>query len=256
MAYAEMGMKVQAEKVTDNLEKLATTLENSLSLVLYYRTRQTFLLKYRKIEEVVGNAHNYIPSIINTDHKSLLLVNYCLASMACCIHGDLKEATFYYEKAEDIRKELFLKYYQAMTLLTQVFIEFSEIQLSGQHPEKEVLAKFSVSTNLLVSVSYKVNCIKTEAFRFRAISLVLSGKPGEALKYFKKSIEFAQWYGSRVELSRTYFELGKFLSDPQSGKKQLDGLTGHDYLEKARSMFEEMNLQWDLQEYERMLKSR
>jgi len=255
LANAEMGLDDQAKKVTDNLGKLATTLENSLSLTLYYRTQQTYLLKYRRMDEVVRNALDYIPSITDTDHKSLLLVNYCLASMACSLNHDLKEATFYYEKAEDIRKELFLKYYQSITFLARIFTEFIEIQLSDENSKTELLAKFSKNTAFLVSVSAKVNCIKTEGFRFRAISLALSGKPGKALRFFNKSIEFAQWYGARVELSRTYFELGKFLSDPHSGKRQLKGFTGKEYLEKARMMFEEMNLQWDLLEYEKTIKS-
>jgi hypothetical protein len=98
-----------------------------------------------------------------------------------------------------------------------------------------------------------VNCLKTEALRFRAISFMLSGKPKKAIHYFNKTIDFAKWYGANVELSRTYFELGKFLSDPITKPKQLKGLTGEGYLEKARRMFEEMDLQWDLDEYERYM---
>ncbi|MBN1950073.1 MAG: hypothetical protein JW801_02665, partial [Bacteroidales bacterium] len=248
LAYAEMGLKDQAFKVIDNLNKIATTLENSLSLTQYYRARQTCLLKFRKNDELIHHTHAFIPSITKTDHKSMLLLNYCLTSMAYSLNQDLEEAKFYYEKAAGISKELFLKYYQSITLLARVFIEFTEIQLSYPDSKPELLAKFSKSTALLVSVSAKVNCIKTEAFRFRAISLALSGKPGKALRFFNKSIEFAQWYGARVELSRTYFELGKFLSDLHSGKRQLKGLSGKEYLEKARGMFEEMGLEWDLEQ--------
>jgi hypothetical protein len=71
------------------------------------------------------------------------------------------------------------------------------------------------------------------------------------LKYYGKSIDFAQWYGARLELSRTYFELGKFLSDPKTGKTKFNGLTREDYLKRARSMFMEMGLEWDLEEWRR-----
>jgi hypothetical protein len=136
-------------------------------------------------------------------------------------------------------------------LLAKVFIELEEIKRTPGHNRGEMLKNFDKTTTELVSASGRVNCLKTEALRFRAVSLVLSGKDKKALKYFKKSIGFAQWYGARVELARTWFELGKYLDAPGARYRQMNNLTGKDYLGKARSMFEEMDLQWDLQEYER-----
>lgn len=36
-------------------------------------------------------------------------------------------------------------------------------------------------------------------------------------------------------------------------QKQLNGLSGKDYLEKAKVMFDEMDLQWDLGEYRKFV---
>jgi hypothetical protein len=55
-----------------------------------------------------------------------------------------------------------------------------------------------------------------------------------------------------LELSRAYFEVGKRLLVPKSKYKELDGVKAEDYLEKARVMFEEMDLQWDLDELEKI----
>jgi hypothetical protein len=46
--------------------------------------------------------------------------------------------------------------------------------------------------------------------------------------------------------------VGKRLLEPTSKYKELDGIKAWDYLEKARVMFEEMDLQWDLQELEKL----
>ena len=43
----------------------------------------------------------------------------------------------------------------------------------------------------------------------------------------------------------------KNLQAPQSKYKELDGITAHEYLDKAKTMFEEMDLQWDLNELEK-----
>ena len=56
----------------------------------------------------------------------------------------------------------------------------------------------------------------------------------------------------RLELSRAYYEVGKRLLEPKSKYKELDGIKAEEYLEKARVMFEEMDLQWDLNELEKL----
>ena len=65
------------------------------------------------------------------------------------------------------------------------------------------------------------------------------------------SIKSSQTFDGNLELSRTFFEAGKFLRDPKNKKERLNGMNGTECLLKARSMFEEMNLQWDLAEYEK-----
>jgi hypothetical protein len=59
---------------------------------------------------------------------------------------------------------------------------------------------------------------------------------------------------SRLELSRACFETGKFLSDPKIKHKELNGKPASYYLEKAKTMFEEMDPQWDLGEYRKFTK--
>jgi hypothetical protein len=73
------------------------------------------------------------------------------------------------------------------------------------------------------------------------------------LKYLRKSIAFGESSGGKIELSRSYFETGKFLSDPKTKQKQLKGLSGKDYLDKAKAMFEEIGLQYDLEEYQKFV---
>jgi len=46
--------------------------------------------------------------------------------------------------------------------------------------------------------------------------------------------------------------VGKCLLEPKSKHTELDGIKAWDYLEKARTMFEEMDLQWDLDELEKL----
>ena len=56
----------------------------------------------------------------------------------------------------------------------------------------------------------------------------------------------------KPELSRTYFEIGKRLSEPNSPYRELNGVSAAEYLNKAKTMFEEMDLQWDLEQLENL----
>jgi len=254
IGYVELGKEQNAIQLIENLHTISTELEHSFSLAQYYRLKITYLLKYRKLDELLSEAEKVIEIIGKTDHSSILVIANNIISIAYSLKNNLAKAREHHEIATDLSKKLWLKYYLSMTSLAGVYLHMAQMKVN-KHSKSDA-SEFLRITQNLVSVSKTVHCNKTEAYRLRAIAFSFYGNHKAALSSFVRSIKFAQWYGARVELSRTYFELGKFLSDPKSGKKQLNELSGQDYLEKARSMFEEMNLQWDLQEYEQMIKSR
>ncbi len=80
----------------------------------------------------------------------------------------------------------------------------------------------------------------------------MTGDQTKALKWWKKSVKTGEKLSARPDLSRTYFEIGKSLLEPGSKQTELDGITGEEYLQKARTMFEEMDLQWDLEQLDRI----
>jgi hypothetical protein len=80
----------------------------------------------------------------------------------------------------------------------------------------------------------------------------LINKQNKALKWWNKSIQEGERLGARPDLSRTYFEVGKRLLEPQSKYKELNGIDARGYFEKARVLFEEMGLEQDLDDLERL----
>jgi class 3 adenylate cyclase/tetratricopeptide (TPR) repeat protein len=98
----------------------------------------------------------------------------------------------------------------------------------------------------------KVATERTESFRLMGIYYWLINNQKKALTWWRRSIQEGERLGAKIELSRSYFEVGKRLLEPTSSYKELDGITAEDYLEKAKVMFEEMDLQWDLDELEKV----
>jgi tetratricopeptide (TPR) repeat protein len=81
----------------------------------------------------------------------------------------------------------------------------------------------------------------------------LIDQQGKALKLWKKAIDRAKDFGVEgPDLARTYMEIGRRLLEKKSKFKELDGIKAEEYLEKAREMFERMDMQWCLDELERI----
>jgi hypothetical protein len=72
------------------------------------------------------------------------------------------------------------------------------------------------------------------------------------LKWWRKTIQDGKKLGFRPEIAPTYLEIGKSLLAPQSKYKRLNGIAAEEYLKKARLLFEEMDLQWDLGQLEKV----
>jgi hypothetical protein len=71
-----------------------------------------------------------------------------------------------------------------------------------------------------------------------------------ALKWWDKGIKEGERLGARLELSRTFWEVGRRLSEENSRFPNLGGISAKQYQDKARSMFLEMNLEWDLKKFD------
>jgi hypothetical protein len=110
-----------------------------------------------------------------------------------------------------------------------------------------------MTTEDLIKYAQKARAHLTEAYRLHAVAYWTLNKPSRTVKYLKKSIQAGTSYGGNLELSRTYFEAGRFLRDPKNKRARINGLNGTECLLKAKTMFEEMNLQWDLGEYEKYI---
>ncbi|UCF57723.1 MAG: AAA family ATPase, partial [Deltaproteobacteria bacterium] len=80
----------------------------------------------------------------------------------------------------------------------------------------------------------------------------LIGKQNKAVKLWKRAIEEGERLGARPQLARIYMEIGTRLLDEKSKHKELNGISANEYLEKARITFQEMDLQWDLDELDKI----
>jgi len=185
----------------------------------------------------------------------MLMVIYSQKSIAHSMIGEIEEARKCLLEAEKLVKERkLIKVYHSGYLLAACYLELSEYQ-NVAIKTKQHLSRLVKLSNALIRSSKVIYSNNVEGYRLRAITYWYLNNQNKSFRNFEKAIEIAERYGTRPELARTYFELGKCLMDQKSRHKIIRSKNGSEYLLMAKRMFEEMDLQWDLQEYERYMES-
>jgi len=100
--------------------------------------------------------------------------------------------------------------------------------------------------------SKKYAIYRTRIVRSVGLYYWLIDKQNEAAKWWERAIEAGERLRARPDLARTYMEIGKRFLEENSKHKELNGISAKEYLEKARTMFKEMGLEWDLDELDRI----
>ena len=141
-------------------------------------------------------------------------------------------------------------------LLSKFILELFQLEEAIKSDDKHAFVihrtnAYKVGTKAL-KISNKTVNIQTEVLKEIGVYYWLIGKQRKAIQWWRKAIAEGQRLDNRLELSRTYYEVGKRMMEPKSKNKELDGIKAEEYLEKARVMFEEMDLQWDLDELEKL----
>ena len=172
--------------------------------------------------------------------------------------GDVKGTQDSLWHAEKIKAEVIapLVLHEGELILSRFIFELYQLEEGMKKSDKpssslHSSSAFKVGDDAL-KIADKYALIKTEAFKLMGVYYWMIGKQRKAMQWWRKAIKEGQRLNDRLELSRTYYEVGKRLLEPKSKYKELDGIKADEYLEKARTMFEEMDLQWDLDELDKL----
>ena len=171
--------------------------------------------------------------------------------------GNIEKAEKSLHHANVIRREIDLVPFQLSSLYRSQ-LEYDlyrlkeSIRISGKSGSSQYRKKAIKTCRMLLKVSQKAAQHRTESYKLTGVYYWLINNQKKALKWWHKAIEEGQRLGARLELSRAYLEVGKRLLGAESKYKMLNGIEAQEYLEKARVLFEEMDLQWDLDELDKM----
>ena len=259
--YIEQGNIQKVEELVNKAHEIAENYEYDFAMELQFISSTKFLMKYRKLDEGLIAVKKGIEFISNTGSMVYLQILYSINSRICLIAGDLEEAKNLLLKAEKIftEKKIYSMHKNIYALSRFAFdIKYLETFIKGYNkaeldkPKKQALRSGKNAVRNSKKVIYDV----VETFRLMGIYYWLINKQKKALKWWDRSIKEGERLGAHLELSRSYFEVGKHLLEPSSKFTALNNIKAIEYLEKAKTMFEEMELQWDMDELNKVLAAR
>jgi tetratricopeptide (TPR) repeat protein len=147
---------------------------------------------------------------------------------------------------------LFLTPFSVGRLLTHLLFLKEAIQDQSRSDISRYQGSAYRVARQVVRASKKYAPYRTWILRLMGDYYWLVGKQRKAFKWWDKSIREGERLGARPDLSRTYFEVGRHLLEPQSKYRQLNRIDANGYLEKAEKLFRDMGLEHDLDELERV----
>jgi len=251
-----------AQRLINKMSEIAVAYDYSAAAVHADILSTYLLVKRGQLSEAQKKAEQGI--IFSGRHSTELHQQsfFCVKAEVQILLNDVdgaKETLLKARKIIDQHKYL-VPIYIMSYLVTKFMTDLHLINAAIVSNDRKNLSRLKKKANhsgkraLNNSRKFALNCVKV--LRLMGEYYWLIGKQKKALKWWDKAIKKGEELGARPDLSRTYFQIGKSLLEPNSKYKELNGITAEEYLEKARTLFEEMDLQWDLDELDKVMAER
>jgi class 3 adenylate cyclase/tetratricopeptide (TPR) repeat protein len=254
----DQGAFKEAEIITSKLLEIWEVYGNENATEYWYSLRMILCMKQRKFSEALSEANAGISFHTQTGRDMAVIYYLGHKAMIQIFLKDEEGAKGSLLEAEEIILKqdrvppIYISGYLMGKLLLDLHNLEQGISLNDRlkiniHRKKAYRSGKRALNN---STKYAFN--KTETLRWIGTYYWIINDIKKAIRYWEKSINEAKYLGARVDMGKTYMEVGK-----QSYKKRDTSLTIHSFnanqcLENARVIFQELDLGNDLEELEKI----
>ena len=254
LASIYQGCLYIAESIISRLNDIYELYQNDLTLMLKQLLHTNYLLECRNFKDALIEIEEGVNFAQKISYGLSLIHMYSCRARVNILMGDVKKAGKSLRQANNIKYEVNsvpwqLTHFYRSQAEYHLYRLKESIRIGNQKDSLKYRKKCVKSCEMLLKNSRKVAQHRTESHRLMGVYYWLINNGKEALKWWKKAIEEGTRLNARLELSRTYFEVGKRLLEADSKFKALNGVQAVEYLEHAGVLFKEMNLQTDLDEW-------
>ncbi|CAB1073627.1 hypothetical protein D1AOALGA4SA_1907 [Olavius algarvensis Delta 1 endosymbiont] len=245
------------ESIVNKLNEIYEVYEHDISKNLKHELNTNLLIERRELNAALNEVINVIESRESADNYFLLEI-YACQTWIYLLLGNFEAAETSLKQADRIKSEAVapVPFQLSSHCRSRLEYELYRLRQSTKDGNKAGISKFRKSADnagkKMVKVAKKVAQHRIETYKLQGVYCWLINEQGKALIWWHKAIEEGERLGARLELSRTYFEIGRRLLESKSNYKEFKGVKAEEYLKKARSMFKDMDLKWDLDEIDKM----
>jgi class 3 adenylate cyclase/tetratricopeptide (TPR) repeat protein len=250
----EQGNFATALKCIAKLNEIGEVYENDYARARRIIVNTKLLIKQRKLPEALASADAAIRFLEKVGQNLGVLGALGMKAYVQILLGNEQGADVSLSQARDMARHerriapFFLNDY----LMSQFLLDLVRLEKAVLSKDRSRIRHFkkksSLSGKAALKKAMKYAAAKTEAFRLEGVRSRLLGKPGQALRWWDKSLDVGERLNARPELARTYFEIGRRLSQEPARPPQRKGMSAEESFEKARRLFQQMELDWDLKE--------
>ncbi|MEF8942412.1 MAG: adenylate/guanylate cyclase domain-containing protein [Desulfohalobiaceae bacterium] len=250
----ERGCFHRAMNVVDRLNDISEEFNSDYASVMYYTLLGLLLKKQKQFIEAIAIIDDGLLAAqkIGFRNRSLSFLGMLLQIQVKLSRFEDIDCTLKCIKEYISNEKRIVPYHYSCYILGLFLYHLYCLENAIHSQNMEEISKYkNLSSQTCLKIrknSKKVISVKTQAFCLMGRYYWILNKQRKALRWWEKSIQVGEKLGARPDLSRTYFEVGKRLLESQSKYKTLNGKEANHYLNKARELFEEMNLKHDLAE--------
>ena len=255
----EKGDFDNTQRLIDKLSEIAVAYDYHLAAI-YADIHKTYLvLKKGLLPEAIKKADEAISFAGRIGMEIQVQIYLCRKAQAQILLNDVtgaRDSLLNAKKIIDQHKYL-MPVLNTQYLIAQFMTDIALLKEAIVSKDRKNLSKLKKDARLsekrALNNSKKFAVHSVEALRLMGNYHWLIGRQRKAFKWWERAITKGEKLDARPDLSRTYFEIAKHLLEPDSKQKKLNGITADEYLQKAKTMFEEMDLQWDLNELHKLM---
>jgi tetratricopeptide (TPR) repeat protein len=256
----QQGKFMEVELLLEKLLEISEVYDHSVVRAYYRWQKMLFLIKKRNIHDALIESEagvrwtaekRFEEPLIHIHFFGLKVISQILAKDVNGAEESILQIKKLVSKQESIAAT-FQATYKMGEFLTDIYLLEQEVHSKNTSSVSIQRKKTYKSGIAAVKNAGKYALFRTECYGMMGLYYWLLCKQKKALKWWEKAITEGKRLDSRVDLARTFMEVGKHLLEPNAKIKEFNGINGRGYLEKAGILFEEMGLQQDLYELEKL----
>ncbi len=244
------------DEVQKTIQKLASVWDNydyEIARIFYYQLQTDLWIKKRlffEAEKLADEGALFSSQIGQEQHQVYLLGGKTISQiLQKDIEGSLN--TIQSNNGIIAKQKFSPPCYLITPFLGQLLTEIELLKQSIVLKDKKKRNLYSRKVHQTFKTAQR-KCRKyamgrTEMFRYIGQYYWVLNDKRKSFYFWNKSVKEGKRIGANVELARTYLEIYRHLNELETGKKK-GRYAGVDYLNMAKSIFEELKLQSDIDE--------